>query len=358
MGGQSVESVGTNSLMIPPDAAARHFEPWRKALAEAVTDPAELLALLRLDPALLPAARAAAGKFGLKVPRAFLARMRPGDPHDPLLRQVLPLAAELAPAPGFGADPVGDLASLQAPGVLAKYQGRALLMTTGGCAVNCRYCFRRAFPYEAGALTPARLEAAVDALAAMPGLEEVILSGGDPLALPTARLARITDALRRVTGLRRLRIHTRTPVVLPERVDALLRGWLTALPWRKVVVVHVNHPAELSDEVRAALAALRACGADLLNQSVLLAGVNDDADTLAELSTRLFDAGVLPYYLHLLDRVAGAAHFEVPEAEARVLHASLRARLPGYLVPALVREVAGAAGKVPADRAGAAGAGC
>jgi L-lysine 2,3-aminomutase len=347
--------------MIPPDVAARHFEPWRRELAESVTDPAELLRLLELDPALLPAARLAAARFGLRVPHAFLAQMRRGDPRDPLLLQVLPLAAELREHAGFGPDPVGDLSALQAPGLLAKYHGRALLMTTGACAVHCRYCFRREFPYDAGALTPARLAAAVAALAATPDLEEIILSGGDPLSLPTARLAAITAALEALPGLRRLRrlrIHTRTPIVLPARVDGPLLEWLGALPWRTVVVLHVNHPRELSAAVRAALASLVESGATLLNQSVLLAGVNDHEDTLAELSTGLFDAGVLPYYLHLLDRVSGTAHFDVPAARAMRLHAGLLARLPGYLVPRLVREVPGAASKVPATLAGAADGEC
>jgi L-lysine 2,3-aminomutase len=338
--------------MIPPDAAARHFASWRRELAEAITDPAELFRILELDPALLPAARRAAARFGLRVPRAFVARMRPRDPRDPLLLQVLPLAAELEARPGFGPDPVGDLAALQAPGVLAKYRGRALLMTTGACAVHCRYCFRREFPYEAGALTPARLAAAVSSLAATPGLEEVILSGGDPLALPTDRLVRITDALGALPGLRRLRIHTRTPVVLPARVDDELLAWLAGLPWKTVVVLHVNHPRELSGELRAALGALAARGVTLLNQSVLLAGVNDDEDTLVELSLRLFEAGVLPYYLHLLDRVAGTAHFDTPAQQAAALHAGLLARLPGYLVPRLVRESPGAPSKLPAGAAG------
>ncbi len=338
--------------MIPPDAAARHFASWRRELAEAVTDPAELLRMLALDPALLPAARRAAARFGLRVPRNFITRMRPGDPRDPLLLQVLPLGAELEAHLGYGPDPVGDLAALQAPGVLSKYRGRALLMTTGACAVNCRYCFRREFPYEAGALTPARLAAAVSSLADTPGLEEVILSGGDPLALPTSRLARITDALRALPGLRRLRIHTRTPVVLPARVDDELLAWLAGLPWKTVIVLHVNHPRELSDEVRAAAAALAASGATLLNQSVLLAGVNDDEDTLVELSLRLFESGVLPYYLHLLDRVAGTAHFDTPAQRAVALYAGLLARLPGYLVPKLVRESPGAASKLPTGVAG------
>jgi EF-P beta-lysylation protein EpmB len=344
--------------MIPSGAATRHLEPWRKELAGAVTDPAQLLRMLDLDPALLPAARRAAALFGLRVPRAFIAQMRRGDPHDPLLLQVLPLGAETRNVPGFSPDPVGDLAAMQVPGVLAKYPGRALLMTTGACAVHCRYCFRREFPYEAGALTPARLAAAVDSLAAMPGLEEVILSGGDPLALPTARLLSITDALGTLPGLRRLRIHTRTPIVLPARVDESLLAWLRALRWRTVIVLHANHPRELSPDVRAALASLANSGAVLLNQAVLLRGINDDADTLAALSLELFDAGVMPYYLHLLDHVSGTAHFDIPEADAAVLHDALLRRLPGYLVPRLVREVAGALSKVPIASGGDPVPGC
>lgn len=344
--------------MIPPDVATRHFESWRRDLAAAVTDPAELLQLLELDPGLLPAARRAAARFGLRVPRAFVALMRHGDPRDPLLLQVLPLGAETEDSPGYDPDPVGDLAALHAPGLLSKYRGRALLMTTGACAVHCRYCFRREFPYEDGALTTARLAAAIETLAALPGLEEVILSGGDPLALPTARLARITDALGLLPGLRRLRIHTRTPIVLPTRVDAPLLDWLRGLPWRPVIVLHANHPRELSADVRAAIALLAASGATLLNQSVLLRGVNDDEDTLAELSVRLFDAGVLPYYLHLLDRVTGTAHFDTAEDDAVRLHAGLLRRLPGYLVPKLVREVAGAASKLPLTATGHPESGC
>jgi L-lysine 2,3-aminomutase len=353
-----MERIAAERSMIPPGASARHSESWRRELATAVTDPAELLRLLALDPALLPAARRAAAQFGLRVPRAFVARMRHGDPRDPLLLQVLPLGLETVDNPGYTPDPVGDLAAIHAPGVLAKYRGRALLMTTGACAVHCRYCFRREFPYETGALTPARLAAAVGALADLPGLEEVILSGGDPLTLPTARLSSITDALSKVPEIRRLRIHTRTPIVLPARVDDALLGWLQDLPWRLVIVLHANHPRELSLEVRAALAQLARSGATLLNQSVLLKGVNDDEDTLAELSLALFDAGVLPYYLHLLDRVAGAAHFDTPQEQAMELHAAMLRRLPGYLVPRLVREVAGAESKVPLAAAGDLAAGC
>ncbi len=333
--------------MIPPRPAVRHREAWREALAEAITDPQELLAALELDSALLPAARRAARLFGLKVPRPFVDLMQRGDPADPLLRQVLPLDAETRHVAGFGTDPVGDRAAERGPGILHKYHGRALLLATGGCAVNCRYCFRRSYPYADMALTPERLGGAVARLAQLGDFSEIILSGGDPLALPTRRLEDISRGLQELPGLRRLRIHTRTPVVLPQRVDEQLLAWLSGLPWKPVVVLHVNHPREVSDALVSAAARLAATGTTLLNQSVLLAGVNDDAAVLEALSGALFDAGILPYYLHLLDPVAGAAHFHVAEGAARQLHDTLRSRLPGYLVPQLVREEAGAPYKVP-----------
>jgi len=331
--------------MIAASASPDHPAAWQQALAAAVTDPAELVALLGLDPALIGPARQAAARFGLRVPRGFIGRMRRGDPDDPLLRQVLPLGAELAAAEGFVSDPVGDLASAAAPGVLHKYEGRALLVTTGACGVHCRYCFRREFPY--GEHVSGRWRAALEAIAADTSLREVILSGGDPLSLSTARLAELSGALEAMPQLRRLRIHTRQPIVLPERVDGPLLDWLGQLRLQTVIVVHANHAAEIDAAVAAALAALAARGATLLNQSVLLAGVNDSAEALASLSERLFAAGVLPYYLHLLDRVRGASHFEVPEARAIALVDALRQRLPGYLVPRLVREQPGAGSKTP-----------
>jgi EF-P beta-lysylation protein EpmB len=321
--------------------------PWQQALREAVHDPAELLRLLALDAVLLPAAQRAAAAFPLRVPRGFVARMRRGDPADPLLRQVLPLDAELAPAPGYGSDPVGELAAMTVPGLLHKYRGRALLVTTGACAVHCRYCFRRHFPYGEANPAPGQWERALDYLAGDPTLTEVILSGGDPLVLPDERLAGLARALERIPHLRRLRVHTRLPVVLPERVDGPLLDWLCGTRLQPVVVIHANHAAELDDAVRAALHALRARGVSLLNQAVLLRGVNDSVAAQAALSEALFAAGVLPYYLHALDPVAGAAHFAVPDAVARTLHAALRTRLPGYLVPRLVREVPGAPAKLP-----------
>lgn len=306
-----------------------------------VRDPAELIERLRLDPALLPAARRAAELFPLRVPEAFLARMRPGDPADPLLRQVLPLDAELEDTTGFDADPVGDGAALAAGGVLHKYRGRALLVTTGACAVHCRYCFRRHFPYADANASADRWQGALDYLRQRSDLAEVILSGGDPLTLSDRRLAALVEELAALPHLRRLRIHTRLPIMDPDRIGPALLSWLTGTRLEPVLVIHANHANEIDTAVAAALARLRERGVMLLNQAVLMRGVNDTVAALAALSERLFAVGVLPYYLHLLDRVRGAAHFEVPEDEALALHAALAARLSGYLVPKLVREEAG-----------------
>jgi EF-P beta-lysylation protein EpmB len=333
--------------MIPASAPkAQPAADWRRAWRDAVTDPLELLQVLGLGQlaARLPAD--AAG-FPLRVPRGFVARMRHGDAADPLLRQVLPLDDELRVVPGFGLDAVGDLASRGARGLLHKYDGRALLVATGSCAVHCRYCFRRHFPYGEEIAAAGQWQASLEYLQANPGISEVILSGGDPLSLATAKLAELTARLAALPQVRRLRLHTRLPVVLPERIDAELLEWLAALPWPVVMVIHANHANELDDGVAAALGALRRRGVRLLNQSVLLRGVNDDPRTLVQLSERLFACDVQPYYLHQLDRVAGTAHFEVADAEATALAAELRARLPGYLVPLLVRETAGEPNKSP-----------
>ena len=315
-------------------------------MASAITDPQELLAELGLDLGLLSGAIAAGNEFRLRVPRSYLSRIRPGDPNDPLLRQVLPLEAELADAADYTADPLGEREAVRVPGLLQKYQGRALLITTSACAVHCRYCFRREFPYAQQTSDSPRWSEALDEIARDSSIEEIILSGGDPLSLSDSRLASLTDAIQRIPHVRRLRVHTRQPVVLPSRVDAGLTQWLTQLRLPVVFVLHVNHPNEIDADVRAACAELRDCGVTLLNQTVLLQGVNDDASVLAELSRRLFESGVLPYYLHLLDRVRGAAHFDVPEAHARVIAGQLAAQLPGYLVPRLAREIYGAPAKV------------
>ena len=320
---------------------------WRQAWRDAVRDPRELLGMVGLAHLGASLSDAAAAQFPLRVPRGFVARMRKGDAHDPLLRQVLPILDEDRIVPGFGLDAVGDGDARRGGGVIHKYRGRALLIATGSCAVHCRYCFRRHYPYADDTAAAAGWREAVELIRADDSIHEVILSGGDPLSLADHKLAELTDALRGVAHLRRLRIHTRLPIVLPERVDAGLLAWLRGLPWPVAIVVHANHANEFDATVDAAMAALREAGASLLNQAVLLRGVNDSVESLAALCERGHLAGVLPYYLHQLDRVAGAAHFEVGDGEALGLHAALAARLPGYLVPRLVREVAGAPGKTP-----------
>ncbi len=332
--------------MITAQVLSAH-QRWQQLWRDAVRDPRELLRLVGLDTLGVTLSDTAAAQFPLRVPRGFVAKMRHGDLHDPLLRQVLPVVDEEHVVAGFALDAVGDTAARGATGVIHKYDGRALLIATGSCAVHCRYCFRRHFPYAEETAASSNWNTALDYLRADASIEEVLLSGGDPLALSTPKLAEFTDALAQIGHVRRLRIHTRLPVVLPERVDAELLDWLRRLPQQVVIVIHANHANEFDAGVDAALTSLRAAGATLLNQSVLLRGVNDDADTLAALSRRMFEAGVLPYYLHQLDRVAGVAHFEVGDDEARLLHAALIARLPGYLVPRLVREIAGESGKTP-----------
>jgi EF-P beta-lysylation protein EpmB len=319
----------------------------------------ELLAAVGVaPPQLAPHLRpetAAARAFPHPVPPGIVARMRQGDPHDPLLLQVLPVAAELDATPGYTADPLAEAgggepsALAPLPGVLHKYRGRALLLVTGACGIHCRYCFRRHFPYGDHARWGEGFGRALDWLAATPAVEEVILSGGDPLAAGDDRLAALVAGLDAIPHLRRLRVHTRMPVILPERVDAAMLEWLGGTRLASVVVLHANHAREIDAAVAAAVARLRDAGATVLNQAVLLAGVNDSAASQCDLSRALFDAGVLPYYLHQLDRVAGAAHFQVADERARAIVREVLAELPGYLVPRLVREVPGAPGKVPID---------
>ena len=320
---------------------------WKRLWRDAVRDPRELLGLLGLESLAERISDAAAAQFPLRVPLGFVARMRRGDANDPLLRQVLPLDEEDRPMPGYGLDAVGDAAARTGAGILQKYQGRALLVATGSCAIHCRYCFRRHFPYAEETAARDGWRDALETIRCNDGIDEVILSGGDPLSLSTRKLAELTDALAAIPHVRRLRIHSRLPVVLPERIDAGLLRWVAALPWPVAVVIHANHSNEFDAGVDGALTRLRNAGAMLLNQAVLLRGVNDSVDALAALSERAYTAGVLPYYLHQLDRVSGTAHFEVADEVAIGLHTSLSARLPGYLVPRLVREIPGDTGKRP-----------
>lgn len=347
---KSVTKIGMNEsgIITTPVQAVRHEGEgtrWQQVFREAIRDPRELCQLLKLPPEFEAAAVRAAGAFPLFAPRGYVAQMRTGDPGDPLLLQILPAADELVERPGFAADPVGDAAAVLHAGLLQKYHARALMVTTGACAVHCRYCFRRHYPYGDGPHSLAAWAPALEQLAADPTIEEVLLSGGDPLSLVDAWLARLVELLAAIPHLRRLRVHTRLPIVIPERVCDELLGWLRGTRLTPVMVVHANHPAELWPDVGAALSRLVDAGIPVLNQAVLLKGVNDDADTLAELCRRLVDLRVMPYYLHQLDRVQGAGHFEVPEETGLRLIAELRRRLPGYAVPRYVREMEGGASK-------------
>ena len=314
---------------------------WQDALSNLITDPKELLTLLELDPALLDEAIIAARAFPLRVPLSFVARMQKGNPDDPLLKQILPLGLEMQEVRGFVSDPLAEQQANPVPGLLHKYHGRVLVTLTSVCAVHCRYFFRRHFPYADNNPGRAGWKQLFSYIAEDPTINEVILSGGDPLAVNDRLLRSFTNELAALSQIKRLRIHTRLPIVLPDRVTDELIEWALQLPFNLVVVVHANHPQEIDETVRAALLRLRSAGIHLLNQAVLLKGVNDNVETLVNLSESLFSAGVLPYYLHVLDKVKGAHHFDLPKAKVRELYLTLISRLPGFLVPRLVREEAG-----------------
>lgn len=322
---------------------------WQCSLAKAIRSPRELAQRLQLSAAVIDSAERSAADFALLVPESFLQRMRPGDLNDPLLRQVLPIGAEQEVVAGFELDALGESRFRKAPGLLHKYEGRALLVLTGACAIHCRYCFRRHYPYSQ---EPKRLDdwgPAFSAIEQDDTLREILLSGGDPLMLTDERLAGVVRRLDSIPHLRRLRLHTRLPIVLPDRVTSKLLDLLTSTRLTPVIVVHANHPRELTGDCAEAMRQLVRTGLLILNQSVLLRGVNDSADVLAELSERLIELGIHPYYLHQLDRVAGTAHFEVSEEIGRQLLSELRRRLPGYAVPRYVRETPGADFKIPLD---------
>ncbi len=333
--------------MITRTEKIRQTPIWQQQFANAIQDIDELLQLIGLDADQLDLSKEANNHFSLRITREYVARIRPGDAHDPLLKQILPVAAETRPVQQFVSDPVGDHLAHVAEGVLHKYNGRALLLTTGACPIHCRYCFRRHFPYAEANAARDDWSEALAYLQAHNDIHEVILSGGDPLTLTDSRLSRLVKKLEKISHIKTLRVHTRMPVVLPQRVCADLLAWLRPSRLQTVVVLHCNHPQEIDAEVRQACALLKAAGITLLNQAVLLKGINDDVAVLKDLSLGLFDAGVLPYYLHMLDPVDGAAHFDVEQASARALVEDLQTELPGYLVPRLVRELAGRQSKTP-----------
>ncbi len=338
--------------MIPRSATSRIVcltktgENWQKLYADAITDPQELLKLLALPDSLLPAAREVADQFGLRIPRSYLTRIKSGDPDNPLLRQYLPIGDELHDNKDYKTDPVGDMNAMPVEGLLHKYKSRVLLIVSGACAVHCRYCFRRHFPYGDTALSQEKIAQAIDYIKNDITLKEVILSGGDPLSLSDEKLELLVQELSQINHLKRLRIHTRVPIVIPERITDKLIKILSQSCLEIVMVVHINHPDEIDETLAPALEKLKSHNIALLNQSVLLKDINDDIETLIELSEKLFSHGITPYYLHMLDKVSGAGHFEVEEKTALALYDQLCKQLSGYLVPKLVREEKGKPYKV------------
>lgn len=309
---------------------------WQQILSEGFSSASELLHFLQLPPAL--GCDIVETQFKTRVPRGFAARMQRQNPQDPLLLQVLATAQEQQMPSNYSADPLQELSQTPLPGLLHKYHGRVLLTLTGSCAVHCRYCFRRHFPYQAHHLKEHALSAVIDYIASDTSIEEIILSGGDPLLASDRRLSALLAQLAHMPHIKTLRFHTRIPIVLPERIDPSFLAIMDACHLQKVMVLHCNHPQELDDRVMHACQQLRSVGLTLLNQSVLLANVNDHVPTLVALSKKLFAFGILPYYLHVLDKVQGAAHFDMPLERARDIFKGLQQQLPGYLVPRLARE--------------------
>ncbi len=321
---------------------------WQSQLSDLITDPLELLQQLELsNDQLLSGAILASEQFKLRVPRAFVEKMNIGDPLDPLLLQVLPHHLELEEHPEFVTDPLGEEAANQMAGVLHKYQSRFLLTLTGACAIHCRYCFRRHFPYQENLPKNEDWLKIKDYIEQHSHINEVILSGGDPLTLSNRKLALWLERVASLPQIKILRIHSRVPIVIPNRIDEELISILKNSRLRIVVVVHSNHASELDDFTCSKLLQLSHHHITLLNQAVLLKGVNDSAETLTELSYRLFEARVMPYYLHVLDKVKGAQHFDLRSSEIDQIYSDVLASLPGYLVPKLVREIAGEKNKTP-----------
>ncbi len=338
------DPVAVLNRLRPPESAT-----WHDSLSAAIRDAEVLLRRLELPTTLLESARNAATQFSVMVPESYLKRMQPGDPRDPLLLQVLPRGDELHEVPGFVDDAVDDLGARTAPGLLQKYHGRALMIITGACAVHCRYCFRRHYPYSDEPKTLEQWVPALQAIAADETIHEVLLSGGDPLMLTDHRLQELFQKLSVIPHLRRLRIHSRLPIVLPDRVTDRLVTILTSTRLTPLMVVHANHPRELTGDCAESVRKLVRSGITTLNQAVLLRGINDTAEVQLELCERLVDLGVVPYYLNQLDRVRGTAHFEVDDATGLKIIAELRQRLPGYAVPQFVRDQQGWSHKRPLD---------
>ena len=321
---------------------------WLKQLANGISDPQKLLEQLEIDPEPWQNGFDARKLFAQRVPQSFVERMQKGNPFDPLLRQVLPLSAEFEVHPGYSNDPLQEQNN-DIPGLLHKYRNRALMIVKGGCAINCRYCFRRHFPYQENKGNKTTWQQSLDYLAQHDELNEVILSGGDPLMAKDDELRWLIDHIADIPHIKRLRIHSRLPVVIPARVTDELVSLLAETRLQVILVTHINHAQEINQELSEALSNLKRAGVTLLNQGVMLKGVNDSVDAQVQLSEALFDSGVLPYYIHVLDKVQGAAHFYISDQQAKAIMAGVIERVSGYLVPKLTREIGGRSSKTPLD---------
>jgi len=339
------KTIPLNSMEFCPNPP----NSWQQQLAQAITSPETLLNTLGLSidtfGDYLPANR----QFSLKVPQAYVDKIQPNTPTDPLLLQIMTQSNEIVEAEGYTTDPVGDIRASQVPGLLHKYHGRVLLITTAACAVHCRYCFRRHFPYQQQTASRENWQEAIEYIQQDSSIEEVILSGGDPLVLSDDKLETLINKLESIPHLSRLRIHSRLPVVLPDRVTDRLVNILSSCRLNVCMVIHANHANEISRAEITILRKLQKSGINLLNQAVLLNNINNLEKDQINLSNALYNAGVLPYYLHMLDPVSGSAHFEVELEDAKKLISNMREKLPGFLVPKLVREIAGEKSKTPAN---------
>lgn len=324
--------------MIPRTVPSWQIKSWQEELKELIDCPKSLIEQLELDPKLLPAAIKASAHFRLRATPSYVARIEKGNPQDPLLLQILPLSAELNSPQEFTQDPLSETEFQPVPGIVHKYRSRVLFIAATQCAINCRYCFRRHFPYDEHQLSRPDWLQAIEYVRKDEHINEVILSGGDPLSLSDKQLAWLIEQIAAIPQIKRVRLHTRYPVILPSRITDSLISALTATRLRVIMVIHCNHAQEIDAEVRYSISLLLKAQLTILNQTVLLRGINDKSEILATLSEALFDCGVHPYYLHLLDKVAGAAHFLIDDIEAKGIYRDLLTQLPGYLVPKLVRE--------------------
>ncbi|WP_425641739.1 EF-P beta-lysylation protein EpmB [Marinomonas gallaica] len=314
---------------------------WSTELAQAIKSPAELMPLLGLSEQTLPPAAQAMTSFKMLVPRPFVGRMEYGNVNDPLLRQVLADDIEMLPSAGYSKDPLEEGNHNPQKAIVHKYERRILVITTGTCAVNCRYCFRRHFPYGDNQLAQKEWDSVIDYLTQHPEVNEVILSGGDPLMLKDSQLGPHIEKLNALPQLKRLRIHSRLPIVIPSRINHELLGWINNSRLDIILVLHSNHANEIDQSVAEKVALLKQAGVTVLNQGVLLKGVNDSVEAQVDLSERLFSAGILPYYMFTFDPIEGGAHFDLSVSFAQRLMGQVAEKLPGYLMPKLAKEIPG-----------------